>query len=328
MIIKQIPEDFIVEEVIDLKLVKKANYLVYKLTKQDWDTFKLLEKIARILNTKIKFIGYAGNKDKKALTTQYISFYKIPKSKIDNIKIQDIKLEFIGYSLDRINLGDLNGNDFIVNIRNLNKKTEIPEKLYLENYFDDQRFGSKGNTHLVGKAIIKRDFKNACELLNLEIKNNDYVGALRLQHRRLLRFYISSYQSFLFNQILSRYLEKSEHFKVKYKLGELAISKNNLENFDMPLISFDAKFSKRIKNIAENLLKEEELSLNDFIIKEIPELITETVYRKAFVDNVKIKYKFLDDELNKGKYKAELEFFLPKGCYATLLIKKLEIYLN
>ncbi len=329
MKIKEIPEDFRVEEIIDLKIVKnKTNYSIYKLTKKDWDSFKILNTIAKVLKTKIKFIGYAGNKDKKAITVQYISFYKIDERRIDRININGVKLEFIGYSADRINLGDLKGNKFIVVVRDLNKKSEISDKIKLENYFDEQRFGNKGTTHLVGKAIIKRDFKEACRILGFEVKNNDYIGSLRTEHRRLLRFYISSYQSYLFNLILSKYIEQFKHLKVNYKLGELNISEEDLENFDIPLISFDAEFDKKIKKIGEKILEEEGIKLDDFLVKEIPELINESAYRKAFVDVKDIKVEFGNDEINKSRRKCTIEFFLPKGCYATLLIKKLESYLN
>ena len=327
MIIKQTPEDFRVNEQIDLKPVKSGNYLIYKLIKKDWDSFKALETIADRLGTKVKFIGYAGNKDKKAITTQYVSFYKISKNRIDNLKIKDIDFEFVGYSHERINLGDLKGNNFIITARDLKEKNKIPNEIFLENYFDDQRLGNKFNTHLVGKAIIKKDFKKACEIIGITIINNDYIGELRKQHRRLLRFYISSYQSYLFNLILSKYIEDKSENKifVDYSLGKLAVSNENRENFDIPLISFDALFDKKIKEIAEKILDNENIKLTDFIIKEMPELISETAYRKAFVEINNIKCK---SEKDINNYKAIVEFFLPKGSYATLLMKKLELYLK
>jgi len=322
MIIKHIPEDFIVEEVIDIK-ISNGNYLIYKLIKKNWDTFKLLGVFAKLLNTKIKFIGYAGNKDKKAITTQYISFYKIPKARIDRLKINDIKLEFIGYSADRINLGDLTGNKFIITIRDINKKSKLPDSIQLENYFDDQRFGNKSNTHLVGKAILKKDFKKACELLNLNVENKDYIGMLRTHHRRLLRFYISSYQSYLFNEYLSSLISKYKHFTSNYSLGKLNFSEEKIENFKIPLISFDTELDKNLTKI----LEKENISLQDFIIKQMPELTSETVFRDAFIEVKDIKSKFEEDELNKNKMKCIVEFILTKGSYATLLIKKLESYL-
>ncbi len=329
MIIKEIPEDFVVNEEIKLKIVdRKTNYSIFKLTKKNWDSFKIITALAKSLNTKSKFIGFAGNKDKQAITSQFISFFKIPKERIEKIKINDVKLEFCGYSVERINLGDLKGNNFNIIIRDLNKVSNLPSKLSLENYFDDQRFGNKNNTHLVGKAIIKKDFKRACELLTLNVVNNDYIGALRYQQRRLLRFYLSSYQSYLFNMILSKYLEKSEHYTIETNIGKLNITNAKFKNFKIPLIGFDVKFTKEIKDIAEFILKEEDVSISDFIIKSLPELVAESAYRPAFIDVKNINYNFEKDEMHKNKYKCNLLFFLSKGSYATLLIKKLEKYLN
>src|SRR3989344_7564386 len=275
MKIKQLPED-----------------VIFKLSKTNCDSFKVINNLSKALNIKNKLIGYAGNKDKLAITSQYVSFYKIPKERIERVKMHDVKLEFVGYAVDRINLGDLEGNNFIIAVRDLSKKVILPKDLQLENYFGDQRFGNKANTHLVGKAIIKKDFKLACELLNIPMSNNDFIFELRKQPRRLLRFYISSYQAFIWNKLLSNHLKKQkDSLIIKSNSGDLYISKSNIEDFKIPLM---------------------------------PELTTETVYRNAFIDVKNISFEYSDDELNKNKLKVVIKFFLPKGCYATMLISKLE----
>lgn len=326
MRIKQIPEDFVVEEVIKLQLTKEINnYSIIKLTKKNWESFKIIEALAKALRTKTKFIGFAGNKDKQAITTQYISLCKITKETIEKIKINNVKIDFIGYSFNRINLGDLDGNNFKVIIRDINKKIDLPNNIQLENYFDEQRFGNKQNTHLVGKAIIKRDFGEVCKLLSLEVKNNDFIGAIRKQQRRLLRFYISSYQSYIWNKALAIEISnKKDIVKSKQPFGEIVFSKLKLKNFKIPIVNFDTKENKQI----EKILKEEGITKEDFIIKEMPELITEGKERDAFVDVKNINYKWNNDELNKNKLKLEVSFFLQKGSYATMLIKKLGIFLN
>ena len=330
MLIKQIPGDFIVEEISNRKFSEKPyNYLIYSLEKINWDSFKIISALANALNSKPKFIGFAGNKDKLAVTKQFISFYNIPKYRIDNIKINDVKLIFVGYSNARINLGDLKGNNFIITVRKLKNKSEVPNFLYLENYFDDQRFGNKHNTHLIGKALVKRDFKKACEILSLDVKNNDYLGALRISQRRLLRFYLSSYQSFIFNNILSEYISSiGKDRTISYSLGSLNISDSVVKNFKIPLISFDSVFPEKIKKIVEKILNEEKIKPDDFIFRELTELNVESAYRNVFLNVNNIKCEFYNDELNKGYFKAVISFFLPKGAYATLLIKKLETYLK
>ena len=110
--------------------------------------------------------------------------------------------------------------------------------------------------------------------------------------------------------------------KVEYSLGEF-IFINKKEKLKFPLISFDTKFNDKDK-IYLRILKEEKVKLNDFLIKELPWLIEETVYRDIFVDIKNFKtLKFEKDDLNKEKFKQIIEFQLPKGSYATMLIKQM-----
>ncbi len=320
MNIKQIPGDFLVEEVIELNLEKdKQEYSIFKLTKKEWDEFKLIEKIANYLHIDQKFIGYAGNKDKKAITIQYISIYKIPKEKIENLKINDVKFEFVGYSKKRINLGDLKGNKFRIILRDLEKQSKIPKEIQLENYFDEQRFGNEFNTHIIGKLIIQRKFKEACNILKLDVNNNDFIGTLRRQPRRLLKFYISAYQSYIWNKTLIEILKKNKVKTLNTPIGELYFSKFKIKSFKIQIVNFDTPKSKEI----DKVLKEENISRMDFIIRELPELISDSSDREAIIEVNNIKSNWQDDDLNKNKFKLELEFFLPNGCYATMLIKKL-----
>src|SRR3989344_8039850 len=228
---------------------------MFKLTKKDWESFRIIETLAKILNTENRFIGFAGNKDRNAVTSQYISIYKIPRERIEKVKIKGISLLFVGYSDKRINLGDLDGNNFKITIRDLPKKTKTPKLFQFENYFDEQRFGNKSNTHLVGKAIIKRDFKKACELLDINAGKN-YISELRKKSTKLLRFYISAYQSYLWNKTLSKVLSKNKNIvKKHYSFGEIVFTKNKLKNFKISLVNFDASLSKE----AERILKEESI---------------------------------------------------------------------
>lgn len=322
MKLKQLPKDFIVTEIISLETSQtKLDYTIYRLKKTQWGSFKIIEQIANKLKINTKFIGYAGNKDKQAVTTQYISFAKISKEKIDQLKIKDVELEFVGYSKERINLGSLKGNEFKITIRDLEKEVKLPENVQLENYFDDQRFGNNKNTHLIGKALLKKDFKEVCHLLKIKLEGNDYLKEIRKQQRRLLRFYIAAYQSYLWNKTLVEKLKKEDKTEIDYSIGKLIFTKSKQKNLKIPFVNFDTEEDK----VIDKILKEEEISREDFIIRQMPELVTDTDFRDAFVD-ANIKYSWKEDELNKGKLKLELSFFLPKGSYATMLVKKLETY--
>ncbi len=313
-IIKQIPQDFYVKELMNLNL-NFGRYSYFLLKKKNLTTLKALELVSNNSKINLKFIGYAGNKDKNAITEQYVSILNGNKN-LENIKRDDIKLKFIGYGKNKISLGTNIGNEFKIAVRNLSRRHD---KLnFIVNYFDEQRF-SKNNI-LIGKNLIKRNFKEVCELLKLELSNP--INSLSMMNKKLLRFYVHSYQSYLFNKAVSVYLKEKYKIykKVKYSLGEF-IFVDKKEKLKFPLISFDAKFNNKNK-IYLKILKDEKIRLDEFLIKELPFLIEETIYRDVFVDVKDFKTLIYEkDELNTNKSKQIISFKLPKGSYATILIK-------
>lgn len=301
--IKQLPEDFVVKEISNVEIKDKGKFVYFKLMKKDWNTLDAVKEISRRLNISIKDIGFAGSKDKKAVTEQMISIKMVGRERIERIKLKDVSLEFVGYGDEPITLGDLKGNYFEIVIRNLDSyEIKIPKKIV--NYFGEQRFG-KNNVE-VGRNLIKKDFKKACESLELEVTMNNYVGALKKIPKRLLRMYVNAYQSFIWNET------------VKEVVGK--------EIKNVPLVGFGTELEEfpEIREVIEMILENEEIGLKDFIIKQIPELSLEGESREVFVEvgDFKILEKG-DDELNDGKKKIRVSFGLPKGSYATRVIEEL-----
>ncbi len=304
--IKQLPEDFIVKEISNVKIEDKGPYSYFILKKKNYDTVRAVERIAAELKMPPKFIGFAGNKDRKAITEQMISI-KTTK-KINDLKLDDIDLKYIGKGNEPISLGSHEGNQFVITIRNLTSR-EIYKirkisktKLSVPNYFGEQRF-SKNNIG-IGRSMIKKDFKKALELAGLKVGNNDYVGGLRKINKKILTLYLHAYQSYLFNETISHYLK---------------INKNkSLKNIKIPIIGFGTETSNnQLGKIISNILKKEKISLRDFIIRQMPELSLEGAERGLFAEVKDFKIRKL------GKGKATLSFYLPKGSYATVVIKEL-----
>ena len=271
MIIKQKPGDFVVEEVINLDK-KPGDYHYFKLTKKNRNTLDVIKEIARKVPR--KDISFAGTKDKIAITTQYLSIYK-RKPKID---LDNVELEYISSGSKPINLGDLKGNNFKIKINFTPKKiTQI------KNYFGPQRFGK--NNKEVGKAILKKDFKEATKLLELEVKNNNYLESLKRIDKKLLSLYISAYQSYLWNKLAEK------------------INKNQ----EIPLISFTTT-EKYME-----LMKKEGITKKDLILKQLPDLTPLQTTRPLFVELKNFKFK-----------KPYVSFFLPKGSYATIALEQMQ----
>lgn len=301
-ILKHLPEDFIVKEVAD-RTSGEGNCFIYRLWKKDLATLQAIKKIALLAHVDQKQIGYAGNKDKKAITEQFIS---LPR-KISNVALEHLKLTFVGQG-QRINLGDLFGNQFQIILRNMEEKKELhPEQL--RNYFGEQRFSKTNAT--VGKAIIKGDFKTAAALVDhnevrsyLEQHPEDPVGALRCLQKRLLKLLINAYQSELWNKVVE---ELTPPFPST-----------------VPLISFDTDFqNEKIEQMYEKILQEEGIQLRDFILPKMKDLTPQTQERNVLLEVKDFNTKYEEDDLFPGKLKCALTFSLGKGSYATEVVRQM-----
>jgi len=293
--IKQIPEDFIVKEIMDLKL-EPGRYSYYLLKKKSYNTIDAIRVIAKNFRINRKFINFAGTKDRNAITEQYISISRGPKK---DLHLKDIDVKFLGTGTERLNLGTLEGNEFTIVIRNIKTKPK-PIKEIL-NLFDAQRFGSKQNNHIIGKAIVKKEFAEAVKLIDdeqlsehLNKHPNDYIGALKKLPKQILRLYVHAYQSYLWNQMAKDSIEHS-----------------------IPLIGFETTEDVEI-------LQNEGISKIDFLIRQIPEISSEGAYRNRTtkVNNLKVS-ELEPDELNSGMNKVTVSFSLQKGSYATQVIKQM-----
>ena len=285
MKIKEKPEDFIVDEVIELPKTK-GDFLYVKLKKENRNTVDVINEIVKKLNLHRKDISFAGTKDKKAVTTQYISIFKGNKEKIKRLKIRGVELTTMNSGSKPLRLGDLKGNKFKIKIDFKPKK--ITQMI---NYFGPQRFSE--NNAEVGKAILKKDFKKASSLLKLEVKHNDYLGTLQKLDKKILSLLINSYQSFLWNKVCEK-LPKTK-------------------NIQVPLFSFDAEFkSKKIESLYAKLLTEENITKRDFIIRHMPDLSPLSNTRPLLVKIEKFSFK-----------KPFVSFFLPKGSYATVALEQM-----
>ena len=332
--LKQRAEDFVVKEISTAVFSESGKYLYVVMKKRNKNTLDVVKELADILGIREKQIGFAGSKDKNALTEQLISLYGVSAAQVQGIKVKDVELTIKGYGPEPISLGDLAGNEFEITVRNVDVGTAPEPQEYISNYFDEQRFGSQNVT--IGKLLIQKKFKEAVILVDdprceehLVQTPNDAVGALKRVPIRLLRLYVNAYQSYLWNETVSRYLRATGTVKadVQYSLGTLIFVDMPLVGVKVPLVGFSGKMEDvpvEIQQVIDTLLDEEGIHYADFIIKQIPELTLEGELRKMFVRIKELQVGSLeDDDLNVGKKKILIRFTLGKGSYATMVVRAL-----
>lgn len=169
--LKTLPEDFVVEEV-PLAFpppVAEGKYTVAALRVRNWETNRLMAELSRRLGVPRETIFFAGTKDKRAITTQYVSL-RAPEEQVRALDIKDVEVVETR-RVDRApKIGELVGNKFVIKIRD-HKGSAQPTIATLQaqggfpNYFGVQRFGViRPVTHKVGKAILEGDLKEAVRL--------------------------------------------------------------------------------------------------------------------------------------------------------------------
>lgn len=197
--IRQTLNDFIVEEIsLDqnisycfkenkkIKLNEPARFLRCSLEKYGIDTLIAIKILADSLKISMRDVQFAGMKDRSAVTSQFIGIERMDLNKIKNKNIKNIVLRNFHHSNSILNIGDLLGNHFVITIRDVSRKntdikknindiiTEIIENKGIINYFGVQRFGEiRPISHLVGKAILKKNYEEAVKIYLTKIFSNE-----------------------------------------------------------------------------------------------------------------------------------------------------------
>jgi tRNA pseudouridine13 synthase len=400
-ILRQRPEDFIVEEITREGLI--ANLELQKLNRGEGKyTLAVLKKISLDLIPTISLLSkklgasvqFAGIKDRRAITCQLISIEKPVSERNLSLKLKNIELKPIGRSRWGLTPGELRGNRFTIKIRSIERKALNPQALlpmdWLPGYFGHQRFGTtRPNTHKVGRFLVKKNYEGAIrEFLAEPYPNepgfahqarsdlkkiwdlekayrdfptyltyernlikwmlespNNYAVALKALPKTLLRFFVNSYQSYLFNQALSK--RWSLYGLLEARVGDyvapldswgspsrpIKVSQSNIQKLQRMISARKAVLMMRVigkgsilegadLEVYDKLLEAEGLSLDDF--KQVLGMTFMGTLR--FATFRPTSYEIVgqgSDELNKGKMYAEISFSLPKGCYATVLLREI-----
>jgi len=335
VLFKQNRDDFVVTEIPLYEFSGEGEHIVVKFRKKDLTTWDAVQIFSEQLGCKSREIGYAGLKDKNAMTVQHISVPKSCEERLSKFSHSGIKILETTYHNNKIRVGHLKGNKFFIRLKRVNlidaKKIEDAvskiASFGMPNYFGFQRFGIEGNNYIKGEAIVN--------------------GELREKNKKLRQMYVNAYQSYLFNNWLSKRIEISklvaafEPKEIYEKLQlPLDIVKNmKKQNHPFKLVTGDLmshypfgrifhvedldseseKFFNRDR-VATGLLcgkrvkKAEGLASN--IELEFDKKMSEDGARRfswVFPDDIQTNYK-------EDKNWMELQFTLPKGSYATEFI--------
>ena len=232
------PEDFIVEELPLYEPSRTGTHTYFAIRKRNLSTMEVINRIARELQIRTRDIGYAGLKDKNAVTTQVLSVEGVTPERVLRIEQPAIEVLWAERHAHKLRVGHLRGNRFELTLRDMphNTLTQIKtaiDQLVTEgvpNRFGVQRFGNKNDSHLIGKALMKADW----ETVKCYILANDDIPQQKFEQKpaktvvnaiphRLRRLYLSAYQAHLFNRVLEK---RTPHLGTLLD-GDIAVKHSN-----------------------------------------------------------------------------------------------------
>ncbi len=191
--IKETLDDFIVEEIPLYIPVGSGEHLYLMFEKRGITTLEAIRRIANALKISERDVGYAGLKDAVGVTRQTISVQWVTSEKALALELDGVRvLSAIRHS-NKLKLGHLKGNRFNIVIRGVSDSAqqklpaiiEILQKRGAPNYFGYQRYGAQGNSHLIGMAMLKRDWHKAVNCLigqSDAVRNEEWSAAISAYH--------------------------------------------------------------------------------------------------------------------------------------------------
>jgi len=171
--IKRRYEDFRVDEVPAYEPCGEGDHIYFKIEKRGLATMRAVNDIASRLGVPARQIGLAGLKDARAIATQTLSIEHIDPKRVEGLVIPRIKILSVSRHRNKLKIGHLRGNTFTIKLRECDPDRiedirGICDRLAsrgVPNYFGQQRFGTRGDTWIIGKAVLANDADTVVDLM-------------------------------------------------------------------------------------------------------------------------------------------------------------------
>ena len=319
--IRSEPEDFIVQENLSFEPSGNGEHVFLQLQKTGENTEFVARQLARLANVRQRDIGFAGLKDRHAVTTQWFSVWLPGKAEPDWTALEtgNINVLQVQRHARKLKRGVLSGNQFTLTIRDWRgDRAKCIEQLSLikdngiANYYGEQRFGHQGQN--VNKALAM------------------FNGAKVAREQRSL--YLSAARSYLFNHILS--------YRVATGTWNQALPGDTFM-FDCSHSTFKSQLpdSEILRRLAAKTIhvsgalwgkgdfdvSNEALTIEQSVIATHSELAQGLVASGVEKDRRALRVNVNDLEWQfSGETTLTLRFTLPAGSFATALLREIIDY--
>lgn len=167
--IKERNEDFLVEELPRYQPAGEGEHVYLYVQKSGLSTTDLVRVIARHFGVKTRDVGFAGMKDKRAVTRQVLSVHTPGKTPEDfpSLEHDQVSVLWTDLHTHKLKRGQLEGNGFSIRIRECDPmRVRDAHRILtflgargMANFYGDQRFGARLNNHVMGRHLIRGEYE-------------------------------------------------------------------------------------------------------------------------------------------------------------------------
>ena len=252
-VIKEMAEDFVVTEIPLYLPCGEGEHAYVEIEKSGVTTLDAIRRIARSLGISERDIGYAGLKDARGITRQTLSIPRVETDRLLALSLQGITILSANRHRNKLKPGHLAGNSFSIRVRSVESDAQekatailaVLTKRGVPNYFGSQRYGGLGNSHLIGRALLRRDFKEAIDAIMGDpamVRDEHWRQAVETYHRGDLAGSLEHFPGHCRTEreVLQRLIKRPEAFEraldaVSPRLKKLYLSAYQSSLFDRVL---------------------------------------------------------------------------------------------
>lgn len=317
-LIRSCPEDFVVEEIPRVSPEGEGSHLWLWVEKRSANTDWVAKELAKAIDCLSRDVGYAGLKDRHAVTRQWFSVpaNDTARENLENVDIEGVNILEIHRHTRKLKRGTLNGNRFHLKIREFTgdvdqtgQRLEQIRTNGVPNYFGPQRFGHQGRNVAQGFSLLKR---------RARLKRN----------KRSI--YLSAMRSFLFNHVLAERVRRGDWNTIID--GDLAMLDGTQSIF--PCEKPDAEIEERCRRLDIHPTgpmpgekgtqpTADVAELEQSVLQNWPELLEVLVGQRVQASRRALRLLPAELEWSFEDSDMELIFVLPPGAYATTVLREI-----
>jgi tRNA pseudouridine13 synthase len=260
--IKSTAEDFLVEEIPAYLPGGQGEHCFALIEKRGITTLEALRRISKALGVQERDLGYAGMKDAIGLTRQTVSIPRVAPEKVLAMQIPGLAVLSAKLHGNKLRLGHLKGNRFRIRVRgtlpaaasHAGEALAIMQRRGVPNRFGSQRYGAQGNSHLIGAAVLRGDYKGAVDALigdPAAVSDERWGAAIDAYRRGELAESLDLFpgQFRVERELISRLLQRPDEYLKAFNSVQPRLKRLYLSAFQSSL--FDLVVEQRLERLEE-----------------------------------------------------------------------------